>query len=69
MVEGPMRDDEGTELPNTDAVIATVARIALDLARDEIADQQALAITVNVRDDTDYTVFTGRLSFSSEWRA
>jgi hypothetical protein len=65
--EGWIRDDEGIELPNSDAMRAEVARIAIDVAKDEIADQNAMAVTVNVRDDTDSRVFSGRLSFKTEW--
>ncbi len=65
--EGPMYDAEGLDLPNTDAVRAEVARIAVDIAKGEIAHQNALSVTVNVRDDTDFKVFSGRLSFETEW--
>ncbi|EUB96596.1 hypothetical protein PMI07_001495 [Rhizobium sp. CF080] len=66
--EGPMRDDEGTDLPNADAVRAAVAKIAFDVAKDELEDQNGAVITVNVRDDSDFTVFSGHLLFSTEWR-
>jgi len=65
--EGPMRDDEGIDLPNADAVRAEVARIAIDIAKDEIADQNAMAVTVNVRDDTNFKIFSGQLSFNTRW--
>lgn len=65
--EGSLRDDEGLDLSSTDAVRAEVAKIALKMARDEIEDRQAMAVTVNVRDDRDFRIYSGRLSFSTEW--
>jgi len=65
--EGPMRDDEGMDLANADAVRAEVAKIAIAVARDEIEDQQAMAVIVNVRDDSDFRIFSARLSYSTEW--
>lgn len=65
--EGSLRDDEGLDLSSTDAVRAEVAKIALEMARDEIKDQQAMAVTVNVCDDCDFRIYSGRLSFATEW--
>ena len=65
---GQVRDEEGLELSHTDAMASIVTRILLDLANDEMQDERALAIEVSVRDDTDFTIYTGTLNLSCVWR-
>ncbi|MDE3854850.1 DUF6894 family protein [Sinorhizobium meliloti] len=66
--EGPMRDDEGVELPDPDAVRREAAKIVTDLARDEVPKEQAVKIVVNVRDEADAKVFVGQLHYSGDWQ-
>jgi hypothetical protein len=66
--EGPMRDDEGVELPDSDAVRREAAKIVTDIARDEVPKEQAVKIVVNVRDEADAKVFVGQLQYSGEWQ-
>ena len=66
--EGPMRDDEGVDLPDQDAVRRRAAMIVTGLARDEIPKEQAVKIVVNVRDEADAKVFVGQLQYSGEWQ-
>jgi hypothetical protein len=66
--EGPMRDDEGVDLPDQDAVRREVAMIVTGLARDEVPKEQAVKIVVNVRDETDAKVFVGQLHYSGDWQ-
>jgi hypothetical protein len=65
--QGPMRDDEGLELPTAEAVTSTAALMLLDLARDEIVHQQNLTVSVRVRDDHDLHIFASRLGLTSQW--
>jgi len=67
--QGPMRDDEGQNLPSYDEVRSVAWDIARDLADDELPDQNSVRVTVNVRDDTDFTVFSAELDFKTEWRS
>jgi hypothetical protein len=66
--EGPMRDDEGVDLPDQDAVRREVAMIVTGLARDEVPKEQAVKIVVNVRDEADTKVFVGQLQYSGDWQ-
>jgi hypothetical protein len=66
--QGPMRDDEGQDLPSYDEVRAVAWNIARDFADDEWPDQNSVSVTVNVRDNTDFTVFSAELCFKTEWR-
>jgi len=66
--EGPMRDDEGVELADLDAVRSEVAKIVTDLARDEVPKEQAVDIVVNARDEADAKVFVGKLQYSGHWQ-
>lgn len=66
--EGPMQDDEGVDLPDPDAVRREVAMIVTGLAGDEISNEQAVKILVNVRDEADAKVFVGQLQYSGDWQ-
>lgn len=66
---GLMRDDEGKDLPHSDAVREEVARIAFGFGQDEAPTQAAVAVTVNVRDDVGKKVYLANLNFTSNWTA
>ncbi len=67
--QGPMRDDEGQNLPSYDEVRSVAWDIARDLADDELPDQNSVRVAVNVRDDTDFIVFSAELDFKTQWRS
>ncbi|MBW6425237.1 hypothetical protein KX729_27790 [Rhizobium sp. XQZ8] len=67
--QGPMRDDEGVELLDPETVRKVAARIVSDLARDEMPGEQAVEITVNVRDESDRKVFIGKMHFAGQWQS
>jgi hypothetical protein len=64
---GCIRDEEGIELPNVDAMRQSVSRVILDLARDEIGNESQSWIQVMVRDDSDFALFTATLGYSTIW--
>jgi hypothetical protein len=64
---GRIRDDEGLDLPTTDAMRKNVSRVILDLAHDEIGDESHALLQVIVRDDTDFAVFAAALDYSTTW--
>jgi hypothetical protein len=59
---GTVRDEEGLDLPSSDAVRIVISRVILDIAREEISDEDA-SLQIDVRDDTGWVVFTGTLDF------
>jgi hypothetical protein len=61
------RDEVGIDFPSADEVRSHAAKILTGLAHDEIADQAGMRITVSVRDDTDFPVFTAELVFETKW--
>ncbi|MDX3924991.1 MAG: hypothetical protein QHC90_04170 [Shinella sp.] len=65
--DGPTSDEEGLDLHSHEAITNEVHRILVDIAREEIAGRERGAIAVNVRDEAGRTVFTGNLSFATEW--
>jgi hypothetical protein len=67
--QGPMADDEGEELRSHDDVRAKAWQMARDLANDEMPDQNSTRVAVNVRDETDFIVFSAELSYSTGWRS
>jgi len=67
--EGPMPDQEGEELPSYDDVRARAWQMARDLANDELPDQNSTHVAVNVRDESDFTVFSAELNYSTMWRS
>jgi len=64
---GLQRDITGVELKSADDVRKQVACILTDIAREELPDQDQTNIGINVRDDVDFNVFFGELSFRGQW--
>lgn len=60
-------DDEGLDIYSRTDISREVSRILADIAREEIMGRQNGAISIRVRDDDGEPVFTGSLSFHTEW--
>ena len=65
--QGKMPDDEGKEFLFPDEVRNEASRIALDIARDEVFDQNAMNVKVKVRDEANVAIFTASLDFKTKW--
>ena len=65
--EGVDRDETGVDLRTADDVRKQVAHILTDIAREELPGQNETSFAVKVRDDVDFNVFSGELSFRSRW--
>ncbi len=64
---GPVRDDQGQEMPTREGISREVSRILADIAREELPDRGNGAITIEVRDERGRPVLTGSLSFQTRW--
>jgi hypothetical protein len=49
--DGPLRDDFGTEISSREEIPREVAKILLEVARDELPTSDRAMISVTVRDD------------------
>ncbi|PZM08750.1 DUF6894 family protein [Rhizobium tubonense] len=65
--DGPTRDEEGLELPSRARISKELARILLDVARDELADLDRVVISVTVRNESGDAVSVASLTFNNEW--
>jgi hypothetical protein len=65
---GPTRDDHGYELRHPNLVQSEVSRILSEIAREEFGTMEAADVTINVRNEADEVVYTGRLAFTSGWK-
>jgi hypothetical protein len=65
--DGPTRDEEGLELPSRAQVSKELARILLDVARDELPDSDRAVISITVRDERGTAVSVASLTFNNEW--
>jgi hypothetical protein len=65
--DGPVRDEQGTRLPSREAIPREIARIVLDIARDELPVSDRTVISVRVRDETDRTISVASLIYNNEW--
>ena len=64
--DGPIRDDAGTELASRDEVLKEMARILVDIARDELPAGERTIISVTVRSE-ERPISVASLAFSNEW--
>ncbi|MGO4568360.1 hypothetical protein AB4Z52_25715 [Rhizobium sp. 2YAF20] len=65
--DGPIRDEQGIALPSRARVSKELARILLDVARDELPDSDRAVISITVRDESGNAVSVATLTFSNEW--
>lgn len=65
--DGPTTDHEGLDLVSREAVKREVARILVDLARDEMPIEQRAVISVKVRNATGKVISVSSLTFNNEW--
>lgn len=65
--DGPVPDEHGQEVASREAISREVSRILADIAREELPGRRKGAISIEVRDESGRSVFTGSLSFQSRW--
>ncbi|MCJ9750787.1 hypothetical protein MOV61_08670 [Neorhizobium sp. BETTINA12A] len=65
--DGPVRDNEGQEISTRKEISREVSRILADIAREEFPERGKGAISIEVRNEHGQPVFTGRLSFQTQW--
>lgn len=63
------RDDQGVELHSRASVQKEIARILLDVARDEIPEQERVIVSVVVRDGCGKVISVANLTFNMSWLA
>ncbi|MEK1900323.1 DUF6894 family protein [Rhizobium sp. 1399] len=64
--DGPIRDNEGTELASRAEVLREMARILVDIARDELPAGERTIISLTVRSEQ-RPISVASLAFSNEW--
>nr|WP_210010074.1 hypothetical protein [Neorhizobium galegae] len=64
---GPVRDNEGQEIVTREGISREVSRILADIAREEFPERGKGSISVEVRNEDGQSVFSGRLSFQTQW--
>lgn len=65
--DGPLKDEHGTEMASRASIPREVAKILLEVARDELPDCDHAMISVTVRDENGQPISVSRLTFSNEW--
>lgn len=65
--DGPLRDDHGIEISSKGGVVREVAKILLEVARDELPVCDRTIISVTVRDEQGQPISVSSLTFSNEW--
>jgi hypothetical protein len=65
--DGPTTDDCGIELATKREIARQIARILLDIARDELPEQDRAMMSVTVRDADGKTISVASLTFDNEW--
>jgi hypothetical protein len=65
---GPTRDDHGCDLRHPKLVQSEVSRILTEIAKEEFGTMEAADVKINVRNEADEVVSSGRLSFTSGWK-
>jgi hypothetical protein len=65
--DGPIRDEHGTELPSRSTIPREIARILLDIARDELPVGDRTVISVTVRDESGRAISVASLTYNNEW--
>jgi hypothetical protein len=66
--DGPIRDNEGMELASRADVLREMARILVDIARDELPAGERTIISLTVRSE-ERPISVASLAFSNEWLA
>lgn len=64
--DGPIRDNEGMELASRADVLREMARILVDIARDELPTGERTIISLTVRSE-ERPISVASLAFSNEW--
>ena len=64
--DGPIRDNEGTELESRAEVLREMARILVDVARDELPAEERTIISLTVRSG-ERPISVASLAFLNEW--
>lgn len=64
--DGPIRDNEGMELASWADVLREMARILVDIARDELPAGERTIISLTVRSE-ERPISVASLAFSNEW--
>ncbi|WP_160003395.1 hypothetical protein [Rhizobium sp. 18055] len=65
--DGPLKDEHGTELSSRAGIPTEVAKILLEIARDELPTCDHATISVTVRDESGRPVSVSSLTFRNEW--
>jgi hypothetical protein len=65
--DGPVRDNEGQEISTREEISREVSRILSDIAREEFPERGKGSISIEVRNESGQSVFTGHLSFQTQW--
>ncbi|WP_371412595.1 hypothetical protein [Neorhizobium sp. T25_13] len=65
--DGPVRDNEGQEISTREEISREVSRILADIAREEFPERGKGSISIEVRNESGQSVFTGQLSFQTQW--
>lgn len=65
--DGPLKDEHGTEIASRSGIPREVAKILLEVARDELPICDRATISVTVRDENGQPVSVSSLTFSNEW--
>ena len=62
-------DDDGTVLPDLEAVRREAISVLPDLAREELPDGDHHIFSCDVRDESGAVIFTASLSLKAEWKS
>jgi hypothetical protein len=65
--DGPTTDDCGVELATRAQISRQVTKILLDIACDELREQDRMIMSVTVRDADGKTISVASLTFDNEW--
>jgi hypothetical protein len=65
--DGPVSDNEGQEISTREDISREVSRILADIAREEFPERGKGSISIQVRDEFGQSVFSGHLSFQTQW--
>jgi hypothetical protein len=65
--DGPTRDEHGIDLQSSKNIPGELARILLDVAKDELTDGDHAVISVTVRDESGSPISVASLTFTNEW--
>jgi hypothetical protein len=65
--DGPLQDEDGTELTSRCDIVREAAKILLDVARDELPSADRAPISITVRDEDGKTISVSTLIFTHEW--